>query len=145
MSKVLLACMFAVFFALTGCRDSTEVEPSVNENGGKKTGYQKIAAAEARRIMEDGRAFILLDVRTGEEFADERIDGAVLLPNNEIRERAASVLVDKDMRVFVYCRSGRRSEQAANELAAMGYANVFDIGGIMDWPYETVGGKAGGN
>ena len=102
--------------------------------------YKKIAPKQAKEMMEAGNPFILLDVRTEGEFRGERIKGAILIPNTEIRNRAGSELPDKNALIFVYCRSGMRSSGAARELVAMGYTNVYDIGGIMNWPYEKVRG-----
>ncbi len=98
----------------------------------------KINAEEAKKMMEDGEDFILLDVRTEAEFSERRIEGAILIPDNEITEKAPQLLTDKGARILVYCRTGRRSALAANELVDMGYTSVYDFGGIVDWPYETI-------
>jgi rhodanese-related sulfurtransferase len=102
--------------------------------------YHKISAEEAREIMESTNGFIVLDVRTEDEYREKRIDGAILIPDHEIQERAESELPDKNAVILVYCRSGRRSANAAKELADMGYTNVYDFGGILDWTYDTVSG-----
>jgi len=102
--------------------------------------YRKIKPEEAKEIMEDGRAYILLDVRSNAEYKESRIDGAVLLPHDEIAARASAVLPDKDARILVYCLSGVRSADAAKALVALGYTGIYDMGGIADWPYETVSG-----
>jgi len=102
--------------------------------------YRKISAAEAREIMESAKDYILLDVRTEPEFSEQRIEGAILIPDFEIADRAESELPDKDALILIYCRSGRRSANAANELLGMGYTNVYDFGGILDWDYETING-----
>lgn len=100
--------------------------------------YKKITPAEAKALM-DGENVIILDVRTQEEFDQGHIQDAVLLPDYEVGAKAAAVLPDKDAKILVYCRSGRRSALAAKELIAMGYTDVLDFGGIeTDWPYETV-------
>lgn len=95
----------------------------------------RISASEAREKMRDPNV-IILDVRTRREFETGRISGAILLPNFELRERAEFVLPDKNAEILVYCRSGVRSHDAAYELLALGYTNVCDFGGILDWPYE---------
>lgn len=100
-------------------------------------GYTAISAEEAKRIMDGEDAFILLDVRTAEEYAEGHIPGAVLLPDCE-SEDAAELLPDKNALILVYCRSGRRSKIAAEALAAKGYTQVKDFGGIINWPYEIV-------
>jgi LPXTG-site transpeptidase (sortase) family protein len=100
--------------------------------------YRKISAEEAREIMETTENYILLDVRTEEEYKEKRIEGATLIPDYEITNRVESELPDKNAVILIYCQSGRRSESAAKELANMGYTNVYDLGGILDWSYETV-------
>lgn len=91
-------------------------------------------------MMDADSPYILLDVRTKEEFEESRIEGAILIPDYEIAERAETDLPDQDAVILIYCRSGRRSTLAANELADIGYTNVYDFGGIIDWPYDTVSG-----
>ena len=100
--------------------------------------YQKISAEQAKAKMDAGEPYVLLDVRTEEEFRGQRIEGAVLIPDYEIGDRAESELPDKSALILIYCRSGRRSANAANELIGMGYGNVYDFGGIIDWPYDTI-------
>jgi len=119
---------------LGGCSkiDDTLIEP--NEPGT----YLQITHSEAKEIMDSGTECVILDVRTQEEFDEGHIKGAILLPDYEIETRAESVLTDKSQLILVYCRSGRRSKNAASELAALGYSNVKEFGGIIDWPYETV-------
>ena len=100
--------------------------------------YEQISQKEARELMDTRSDAIVLDVRTEEEFAQRHIEGAILIPDDEIGQRAEGVLTDKDQLILVYCRSGRRSKNAASELAAMGYTNVKEFGGIIDWVYGTV-------
>lgn len=122
---------------LSACAQSPS--PSDGEEGAGV--YRKITAEEAQKMMEDPGSFILLDVRTPSEFEEKRIEGALLLPDTEIKEKAEEILPDKEAVILVYCRSGRRSAQSAKELNQMGYTNVYDFGGIIDWPYDTVSGK----
>ena len=84
---------------------------------------------------------VILDVRTQEEFDGGHIENSVLLPYDEIREKAESVITDKNRTILIYCRSGRRSEIAARELVDMGYADVYDFGGIIDWTGKIVGNQ----
>ena len=102
--------------------------------------YSKINAAEAKEMI-DSDDVIILDVRTLEEYEEIRIEGALLIPEDQIRSLAPEMLPDKEAIILVYCRSGRRSEIASRELIDMGYRHVYDFGGIIDWPYETVSGK----
>ena len=99
--------------------------------------YEQITPAEAKEIMDNDDGYIILDVRTQEEYDETHIDGAILIPDYEIGDKAESVLKDKNQLILVYCRSGRRSKLAAEELASMGYINVKEFGGIIDWPYMS--------
>ena len=100
--------------------------------------YEQITPAEAIALMDSEDGYVILDVRTPEEFAERHIEGAILIPDYEIGEKAESILTDKEQLILVYCRSGRRSKNAANELATLGYTNIKEFGGINDWNYGTV-------
>ena len=102
--------------------------------------YQQISAQEAKEIMDSGSEYILIDARTTEEFAEGHIAGAALIPEYEIARRAEEELPDKDALILVYCRSGRRSKIASEELVKLGYTNVKEFGGIIDWPYDITTG-----
>lgn len=99
--------------------------------------YISVSGKEAKQIMEKEKNYIILDVRTKEEFDAGHIPGAVLIPDYEIQQRAQKELTDKNQLILVYCRSGRRSKLASQSLADMGYTNVVEFGGINDWEYET--------
>ena len=98
----------------------------------------QIDAEQAKTLMDTETDYIILDVRTEEEYNEGHIPNAILIPNTEIRERAELELTDQDQLILVYCRSGNRSRQAANKLVDLGYTNIYDFGGIIDWPYEIV-------
>ena len=98
--------------------------------------YETISAQEAKAMMEN-QDVIILDVRSQEEYDTGFIPGAVLLPVDEIAQKVQEVLPDKRAVILVYCRSGNRSARASQTLANLGYAHVYDFGGIMSWPYET--------
>lgn len=100
--------------------------------------YEQITAQEAKAIMDKETDYIIIDARTDEEFAEGHIEGAILIPEYEIAQRAEKELSDKDALILVYCRSGRRSKIASDELVNLGYTNVKEFGGIIDWPYEVV-------
>ena len=102
--------------------------------------YRQITMDEAIIMMEEESGYIILDVRTPEEFADKHIPGAVNIPNETIGTEEIPELPDKDQLILVYCRSGNRSKQASEKLADMGYTNVVEFGGINSWPGETVSG-----
>lgn len=99
--------------------------------------YTSIPASEAKALMDSETDYIILDVRTEKEYADGHIPDAILIPDYEIAERAENELTDKSQLILVYCRSGRRSKNAAEKLTEMGYSNVKEFGGIIDWGYET--------
>ena len=96
-----------------------------------------ITAEEAKEIMDTEEGYIILDVRTQEEYDQGHIPGAILIPDTEIETKAEEVLTDKDQLILVYCRSGRRSKIAAEALVELGYTNIKEFGGIIEWPYET--------
>ena len=103
-----------------------------------KTSYRQITADEAAQMMKEETDFVLLDVRTQEEYASGHIPGAICIPNETIGSEEIPELPDKDQLILVYCRSGNRSKQAAQKLADMGYKNIKEFGGILDWTGETV-------
>ena len=102
--------------------------------------YRQINMDEAITMMEEESGYIILDVRTPEEFADKHIPGAVNIPNETIGTVEIPELPNKDQLILVYCRSGNRSKQASEKLVALGYTNIVEFGGINDWPGETVTG-----
>ena len=104
----------------------------------KENTFEQITPAEAKALMDSESDYIILDVRTEEEFNETHIEGAVLIPDYEIGTKADSILTDKEQLILVYCRSGRRSKIAAEKLVKLGYTNVKEFGGIIDWEYEIV-------
>lgn len=116
---------------LSGCTSvKTDEKPSNT--------FEQITADEAKAIMDSEESYVILDVRTKGEYDSGHIEGAILIPDYEIGTKAESVLSDKDELILVYCRSGNRSKNAARELAALGYTNVKEFGGIIGWKYGTV-------
>ena len=125
--KKLIFLLLAVMM-LTACGQDKE-----NDQGAV---YVNITAEEAKRIMDSEEGYIILDVRTQEEYDQGHIPGAIVISHEEIAEKAEDVLADKDQLILVYCRSGRRSKLAAEALVELGYTNIKEFGGIIDWPYE---------
>ena len=119
--------IFLAALLLTGCAVPAE-----------EITYRQINMDAAITMMEEESGYMILDVRTPEEFADKHIPGAVNIPNETIGTDEIPELPDKDQLILVYCRSGNRSKQASEKLAALGYTNVVEFGGINDWPGETV-------
>ncbi|MEG0693250.1 MAG: rhodanese-like domain-containing protein [Oscillospiraceae bacterium] len=120
MKRMLPVC-FIVAFWLFGCAS--------NE-------YTNITAKEAKEIMDHEKDVIVLDVRTQSEFDEGHIKNAILIPDTEIEQLAPEKIIDKDAKILVYCRSGRRSAEASKKLIELGYTNVIDFGGIINWSYE---------
>ena len=123
---LLMLLTLALPFGCVGCSD-----------GGSAT-YEQISGAEAKALMDSESGYIIIDARTQEEYDQGHIPGAIMIPEYEIVDRAEKELPDKDQLILVYCRSGRRSKIAAEELVKLGYTNVKEFGGIIDWEYETV-------
>lgn len=137
--KIILLTVLSVILlsTLTACTNQTTT-PTTENYLEETTMYQKITAEEAKKILDEQTDLIILDVRSEEEFAEAHIENALLLPDYEISEKADTVLPLKDAQILVYCRTGRRSAAAALKLINLGYTNVLDFGGIVDWPYDTV-------
>ena len=108
-----------------------------DKEGDREAIYMNITAEEAKQIMDSEEGYIILDVRTKEEYDEGHIPGAIRISNTEIAARAEEVLTDKEQLILVYCRSGRRSKLAAEILVKLGYTNIKEFGGIIDWPYEV--------
>lgn len=126
-------------FIMTGCNESKDTNTNnVEAVTEAENPYEQITQEEAKSLMDSEENYIILDVRTVEEFNETHIDGAILIPDYEIGEKAEETLTDKNQLILVYCRSGRRSKLASAELAEMGYTNVKEFGGIIDWSYGTV-------
>ena len=126
----LLIIISAVIILLAGCGNGAEAP--------ELTGFQSIAPEEALERLENEEGIVLLDVRTPAEYAEGHIPGSLLIPLQTLAQEAPEQLTDKEAPIFVYCRSGRRSIEAAEILVEQGYTQVYDLGGIIDWPYETV-------
>ena len=126
--KKIVFLLLAVMM-LTACGQDRE-----NDQGAV---YVNITAEEAKQIMDTEEGYIILDVRTQEEYNQGHIPGAIVISHEEIAEKAEDVLTDKDQLILVYCRSGRRSKIAAEALVELGYTNIKEFGGIIDWPYEV--------
>ena len=116
----------ALPFGCVGCSD------------GGSASYDQISGAEAKALMDSESGYIIIDARTQEEYDEGHILGAILIPEYEIAVRAENELPAKEQLILVYCRSGRRSKIAAEELVKLGYTNVKEFGGIIDWQYEIM-------
>ncbi len=143
MKKILFAAsalaLVLVLVLVTACGPKA---PESSSGGNEsKTEYRTISPAAAKTLLDNGKALVLVDVRTAEEYAEKHIPGAILIPNEEIGSSRPDALADLDATIILYCRSGNRSKTASEKLIAMGYTDVRDLGGINDWPYATVTGS----
>lgn len=128
-----VAAVTTVVMCLAGCTNEAE-ESEVTTD----VSYEQISQDEAKNIMDTQNGYVIIDARTQEEFDEGHIEGAMLMPEYEVADRAEKELTDKSQLILVYCRSGRRSKIAAQALADLGYTNVKEFGGIITWEYETV-------
>ena len=124
-----LGILLLAVMMLTACGQDTE--------NNQEAVYVNITAEEAKRIMDSEEGYVILDVRTQEEYDQGHIPGAIVISHEEIAEKAEDVLTDKGQLILVYCRSGRRSKIAAEALVELGYTNIKEFGGIIDWTYEV--------
>jgi len=145
MKKLLCIISAIICIFLTACGDATSIGIIGGADGptailvsekGEKAMYEQITPEDAKKIMDSGAEHIILDTREQDEFDEGHIPGAILIPYTEIENKAEEMLPDKDAQILVYCRSGRRSKIAAETLAKLGYTNIKEFGGIIDWPYE---------
>ena len=127
-------------FGMTACdgENKSETQSKTQSETQKPLTYEQITAEQAKTIMDTEKDYVIIDARTEEEFAEGHIENAILIPEYEIANRAKNELPDKEQLILVYCRSGRRSKIASEELVKLGYTNVKEFGGIIDWPYKTV-------
>ena len=123
--------LFLLVFLLSGCTAD-------NESSSPSSSYKKITAEEAKTMIDQDNSVTILDVRTEEEYNAGHIENAILIPDTSIIDTAESILTDKSATILVYCRSGRRSALAAANLVDLGYTNIYDFGGIIDWEYDIV-------
>ena len=127
MKKIVLLVLTILLFTACG-QQNQDTQEAV---------YMNITAQEAKELMDTQTGYIILDTRTQEEYDQGHIPGAILIPYDEVLEKAEGILTEKDQLILVYCRSGRRSKIAADDLVKLGYTNIREFGGIIDWPYET--------
>jgi len=144
MKKLLCIISAVLCIFLTACGDDASIGIIGGAAGptsiiiaekGEKEMYEQITPQEAKKIMDSGEEHIILDTREQDEFDEGHIPGAILIPYTEIENKAEEILPDKDKLILVYCRSGRRSKIASQSLVELGYTNVKEFGGIIDWPW----------
>ena len=127
MKKLIPILLSALMF--TGCAGTSNNQTNT---------YRQISMEEAVAMMAEETGYIILDVRRADEFAEGHIPGAINVANESIGTDEIPELLDKNQLIMVYCRSGRRSKEAAEKLVKLGYTNIVEFGGILDWKGETV-------
>ena len=135
MKKLLILCMTFICI-LSGCGNADSVQ-----NTEQKSGYKQVSMEEGLELMEADSDYILLDVRRDDEFEDGHIPGAINIPNESIGTEEIAELPDKNQTIYVYCRSGNRSKQASQKLVDLGYTDVIEFGGIIDYSGEIEKGR----
>lgn len=128
-----LVIALVLVLCLTGCNAGISKESATTV----MTGYKQISQDEAKTMMARDDGHIIVDVRRQDEYDAGHIPGAILIPNESIDKERPKELPDLDQIILVYCRSGRRSKEASEKLAKMGYTNIYEFGGIITWPGET--------
>ena len=128
---VALAALLILLF-LGGC----SLRGQVLDGDGMVNSYKQISQEEAAQMMEEDDGHVIVDVRTQEEYDEGHIPGAICIPNEEITDTKPELLPDVDQVILIYCRSGRRSKEAAEKLFNMGYTHIYEFGGIIDWTGE---------
>lgn len=131
--KRMMTALLLMAFLLSGCGASNQ----------KANTYRQVSTQDAIDLMAEETDYLILDVRTEQEYEAAHIPGAICIPNETINGEEIAELPDKDQLILVYCRSGNRSKQAAQKLADQGYTNILEFGGINDWTGETVSGSEG--
>ena len=124
---------FAFCLAIIGCGRQSKGNNSEIDNKDEENSYKSISMSEAEDMMKNEKNYIILDVRTAEEYKEGHIPNAINVANETIGEDEIAELPDKEQLIMVYCRSGRRSKQAVSKLVKLGYSNIVEIGGIIDW------------
>lgn len=136
MRNIIISVILIGFCFLSACGEN-RIQQTEITSATQAAAFLSISADEAKEKMENETDYIILDVRTKEEFDSGHIPGAILIPDYEIEQRAENELKNKNQLILVYCRTGRRSKLASQALADMGYTNVLEFGGITTWEYET--------
>lgn len=138
---IVLLIIVLMTFGLIACQNTNDAK---NEHEGSKSQdveYKKVTPSDAKERLDKEEGIILLDVRTEEEYVEKHISNSLLIYVDELEKEVEEKIPDKNTSIFVYCRSGRRSRIASEKLIEMGYTDVFDLGGIIDWTYETETGQ----
>ena len=137
-------CLFALLtiivliFSFSGCTYKEDTVTTTKTTEMIHMTYEQISQQKAKEIMDTQSDYVIIDARTQEEFDEGHIQNAILIPEYEIYKKAPNLIPDKSTLILVYCRSGRRSKIASEALVELGYTNVKEFGGIIDWEYEIV-------
>lgn len=136
MKRVWIISVVLLLIVLSGC--ASKSQKSEVDGMAENTGYRQISQEEAKEMMTRDDGHVIVDVRREDEYAEGHIPGAILIPNESIGSERPEQLSDYDQIILIYCRSGNRSKQAAAKLVALGYTNIYEFGGIIDWTGDVV-------
>lgn len=132
MKKIVFLSLISILILLSSCTGKTSTT---------STQYKNFTPTEAKQLLSEDKNAILLDVRTMEEHEEKYIPNSIVIPVDDLEKQAPVKLTNKNASIIIYCRSGNRSVTAAKTLIKLGYTKVYNLGGINDWPYETVSDK----
>lgn len=139
LTAILILVILVPLVSCLGGTNSSGREEGVDVVTAMTAQYRKVSPQLAKEMMDSDDPVVVVDVRTPSEYAGGHIKGSILIPNETISTASKpEKLPNLDDTILVYCRSGNRSAQAARKLVSLGYLNVYDFGGINDWPYEIV-------
>ena len=143
MSKFVMAlCLSVLTLGICGCGSAQQADApksaAASDAKAQGTAFQRVSSDEAAKMMAAEQGYLIVDVRTAQEYADGHIPHAINIPNESIHTTPPKELPDKAQKIFVYCRSGARSVQASEKLVGLGYTNIVEMGGIKDWHGDVV-------
>ena len=137
-NTIYLIALILLVGVFSGCSNKNNGANKEVSSTVPKASFKNITPEEAKKRLDSEKGIVLLDVRTKEEYETGHIKGSILIPVDVLKEEVEKKLTNKETPIFVYCRSGNRSVTAANILVELGYKDVYNLGGIKDWPYEVV-------
>ena len=141
MKKIIISLLVVLLGVAVFSACGTKPQQNISQSPVEIVQPEIISPEEAQKRLESEEDIILLDVRNQGEYEEKHIPGSILIPADELEKRAEAELIDKNTDIIVYCGSGKRSTTASNILAGLGYGKVYNLGGIIDWPYEVESGK----
>ena len=128
-----LICIGCFIYKTSKTNKTTTSNSTATTNGAKTNEIRHVSMNDIVKIMEENKDYVIVDVRTPDEYKEGHIPNAINIPNETINETVYNKLKDKNQLILIYCRSGSRSRQAAYKMQKLGYTNLVDFGGIINW------------